>query len=263
VRPGRGGVERQSESFIAAVVLEAELDQLRVNLRDDLLLGGADLLLRLCGTADDIQRAPGQQTGDGVQVRRIDVATDACRFEGDRTTAAEWIADARTVAESTLAQLADQLGYGAQLVPRCAFTSSQMSSRVLSGNSSGRKQWRNFSSRPILAKASASMASRSAEPLIQLNPFSVLAIARDQRSSGSSSMTRGTSSLSKRFLRFSKPSSSISISLRKMWRSRPGSFDFGISRPRTTALTRMSGLRPFQYPPSAVSVWPAPALRSL
>src|SRR5205823_2558218 len=55
---------------------------------------------RLIGAANDIERAPGQQTRDGVKVRRIDIAADASCFKWNRAATTKWISHARSLAEA-------------------------------------------------------------------------------------------------------------------------------------------------------------------
>jgi hypothetical protein len=70
----------------------------------------AAIRARLLAAADDVERAPGEQAGDGVEVGGVDVATQPRRLERDRAAAAEGVADAGDVSEPPLAQLPNQVG---------------------------------------------------------------------------------------------------------------------------------------------------------
>ena len=137
-------------------------------------------------------------------------------------------------------------------VPRCVLTSSQTSSSAESGSSSGRRQWRRRSSRPIARNASTSTASRTprAIPRVQATPLFVYDIARDQLASGMSATTRAAILPSNGLRRFSNPSSSISISLRKIARSLSELSLAGMSRPRMKGGLGACGGRGQQDPPS-------------
>src|SRR5581483_12172188 len=83
---------------------------LRIDGRDDRLLRRCDLLARLGGAADDVERTPGQQARDRVEVRRVHVAADAGVLKRDRAPAAERVSDPGAPAEPALTQLRDQFG---------------------------------------------------------------------------------------------------------------------------------------------------------
>ena len=82
--------------------------------------GGVDLLLRLAHlggdfrpAADDVERGPGEQGGDGVEIRGVGLAADAGGFERDGAAAAKGIAHAGDSPEARLPELGDKLRNGA------------------------------------------------------------------------------------------------------------------------------------------------------
>ena len=83
-------------------MLDAEPRDLGIDRCRDLLLRLLDLgaLLRRC--ADDVERAPGQHAGDGIEVRGIDIAAHPRRLERDRAAAAERVGDLRPMAEAAM-----------------------------------------------------------------------------------------------------------------------------------------------------------------
>ncbi|MBK8387638.1 MAG: hypothetical protein IPL11_19555 [Candidatus Accumulibacter sp.] len=77
-----------------------------------------DFFLHFLATAEQVEAGPGQQAGNGVEVGPESVASDACRLEGDRTTAAEAIPDARRVAEAALTGCSTSSASFVAVVPR-------------------------------------------------------------------------------------------------------------------------------------------------
>ena len=67
--------------------------------------------------ADDIEGAPGQHAGDGIEVGGIDIAADPRRLEGDRPATAERIRYLRPMAEPGDAQLLDKFGQALRICP--------------------------------------------------------------------------------------------------------------------------------------------------
>ncbi len=100
-----------------------------------------DLRALLRRRADDVEGAPGQHAGDGIEVGGIDIAAHARRLEGNRPAAAERVGELRPMAEARDAQLLDQFGQAERAsVPRWRFTSGQMpASSSASSHSSGRR----------------------------------------------------------------------------------------------------------------------------
>ena len=73
------------------------------------LLRFLDLGARLWRRADDVERAPGQHTGDRIEVGSVDVAADTCRLERDRPAAAKRVRHLRPMTIVRDTQLLDQV----------------------------------------------------------------------------------------------------------------------------------------------------------
>jgi hypothetical protein len=56
-----------------------------------------------------VESSPGQQTGDRVEIRRIDIAAESSRLEGNGAAAAERVTDLRPVPEPQDPELFDEL----------------------------------------------------------------------------------------------------------------------------------------------------------
>ena len=69
----------------------------------------AHLLGNFFAAADDIERSPGEQRRDGIEIGAVGIAADPRRLKRNRAAAAKRIADARHMSEPALAQLAHQL----------------------------------------------------------------------------------------------------------------------------------------------------------
>src|SRR3954447_25388455 len=76
------------------------------------LLSGLDLGHNLWTATNDIQRAPGQQTSDRINIARVDIAPEPGGLEWDRTATTEGIADPGSVTPTTDAQFLDQFRQG-------------------------------------------------------------------------------------------------------------------------------------------------------
>src|SRR5438046_2754327 len=100
-----------------SVVLNAETRDFLIDRFRDFLLRCLDLCTALLRRADDVEGAPGEHAGDRVEVRRVNIAAEPCRLEGDRSAATEGVRHLRLMSETRDAQLLDELG---QVPCRCA-----------------------------------------------------------------------------------------------------------------------------------------------
>ncbi len=94
-------------------MLDAERGDLRIHLCRHCRLRRLDFRAPFGRGADDVECPPGQHAGNRVQVRSIDVATDAGRLKGDRPAAAEGVRQLRPMAKAGDTKLLHQLGQAA------------------------------------------------------------------------------------------------------------------------------------------------------
>jgi hypothetical protein len=92
------------------IVLDAEAGDLGIHGRGDFALRRINLRAALLRCADDVEGAPGEHAGDGVEVGGVNIAAEPRRLEGDRSAAAKGVRHLRPVAEARDPQLLDQFG---------------------------------------------------------------------------------------------------------------------------------------------------------